>query len=354
MIRVEVRRTSSPCLTRTEKGAKIEVRGDAMKRRIVMCGFAGALGMLFSTARAQELISAKAGLVHYVEGRVLLNECPVQVKAGEFPQIPAGGSLATGRGRAEVLLAPGVFLRLAEFSDMRLLSDDVTDTRLELLEGTILIECAETVKGNRLAVRFRDATVTIRSDGLYRLDAEPPELRVYDGQATVESGGQVLRVKKGRALALDGSLVARKFDVNKGDAFLRWSRRRAETIAMANLSAAKTLHDTRVRLRRSGWVLLPDFGMLTYVPYGGIWISPFGYYFYSPREINAIYQPPRRSVWTWDPTPRHDASLGYGTISATPAGTSGTVAASGPPTAASSGSTAPIPRDTGSAGGRPR
>lgn len=325
-----------------------------MTRRVLICGFAGALGMLLPSARAQELISAKAGLVHYVEGRVVLDERPVQVKAGEFPQIPAGGSLATGRGRAEVLLAPGVFLRLAEFTEVRLLSDDVTDTRLQLADGSILLECADTVKGNRLAVSFRDAVVTIRSDGLYRLDAEPGELRVYDGRATVEIAGRLVTLRKGRALALDSSLASRKFDVNRGDAFLRWSRRRAETIAMANLAAATSIHDSRVRLRRSGWVLLPDLGMLTFVPYGGIWVSPFGYYFYSPREVNAAFEPQRRSIWLWDPTPRHDASLGYGTISPTPAGTSGTVAASGPPTAASEASTAPIPRDTGNAGARPR
>lgn len=341
-------------LTGVLKGAKIEVQGVAMKVGRGLCGFAGVLGMLVPAARAQEIISAKAGLVHYVEGHVLLDGRRLQIKAGEFPQIPVGGSVATGRGRAEVLLAPGVFLRLAEFSEVRLLSDDVTDTRLELLQGSVLMECAETVKGNRLAVAFRDASVTIRSDGLYRLDSEPPELRVYDGQASVESGGRVLRVKKGRAVALDGSPMARKFQSKSGDAFLRWSRRRAETIAMANLPAAHTLHQARIRLRGSGWILLPDFGMLTYVPYDGIWVSPFGYRFYSPRDVYAIYEPPRPSVWAWDPTPRHDAGLGYGTISATPAGTSGTVAASGPPTAASEASAAPIPRDTGSAGGRPR
>ncbi|MCS7315366.1 MAG: hypothetical protein RMI94_11905 [Bryobacterales bacterium] len=332
----------------------MELRGAAMKVLRGVCWLTGMAGIAVFVLRAQELISAKAGLVHYVEGRVLLDGRQVQIKPGEFPQIPVGGVLASERGRAEVLLAPGVFVRIAESSAVRLLTDDLSDTRLELLEGSMLVECAETLKGNRLAIALGKATVTIRSDGLYRLDSRSPELRVYDGQAVVETGGQLLKVKKGRAVALDGSALSRKFDVKQGDAFLRWSRRRAEIVAMANLSAAKTMYEERVRLRRSTWVLLPDFGMLTFVPYGGIWVSPFGYPFYSPGAVSAVFEPPRRSLWSWDPTPRHDANLGYGTIGATPAGTSGTVAASGPPTAASEASHAPIPRETGSAGGRPR
>lgn len=325
-----------------------------MHVRAVLCGLAGTLGLVFSQLLAQELISAKSGLVHYIEGRVLLDGDTVRLKPGEFPRLPAGGTLATQRGRAEVLLAPGVFLRVAEHSALRLLSDDVTDTRLELVSGSILVECADTVKGNRLAITFGQVAITIRSDGLYRLHSEPPELRVYDGEATVESGGQVFKAKKGRAVALDGSLLARKFDVKTGDPFLRWSRRRAETLALANLSSAKALQESRVRMRTGGWIWNPYFDLFTYVPHRGVWASPFGWLFYSPRDVQAAYDPPRRSVWSWDPTPRHDARLGYGTISPTPAGASGTVAASGSPTAASSGSTAPIPRESGSAGGRPR
>jgi len=315
----------------------------------------GALGLLGSVALAQSVISAKSGLIHYVEGRVLLDGRQVEPKFGEFPHVPPQGVLRTQAGRAEVLLAPGVFLRVAENTEFRLLSDSVMDTRLELLAGAVLIECAEITKGSLLAVSLRGSRISIRDDGLYRVESEPAELRVYAGQALVETAGQTVLVKKGKAVALDGTLVTRKFDVKTGDPFLRWSKRRAETIALANLSSAKALNDTGVRLRRSAWYWNPYFGLFTYIPYRGVWSSPFGWRFYSPREVYVVYEPPRAAARAgWDSIPRYDATLGYGTIRPTPAGTSGTVAASGPPTAASTESTAPIPRETGSAGGRTR
>jgi hypothetical protein len=315
----------------------------------------GALGLLGSVALAQSVISAKSGLIHYVEGRVLLDGLQVEPKFGEFPHVPPQGVLRTQAGRAEVLLAPGVFLRVAENTEFRLLSDSVMDTRLELLAGAVLIECAEITKGSLLAVSLRGSRISIRDDGLYRVESEPAELRVYAGQALVETAGQTVLVKKGKAVALDGTLVTRKFDVKTGDPFLRWSKRRAETIALANLSSAKALNDTGVRLRRSAWYWNPYFGLFTYIPYRGVWSSPFGWRFYSPREVYVVYEPPRAAARAgWDSIPRYDATLGYGTIRPTPAGTSGTVAASGPPTAASTESTAPIPRETGSAGGRTR
>jgi hypothetical protein len=326
-----------------------------MKRNGAVVVLVGLLGLFGPAALAQNVISAKAGLIHYVEGKVLLDGRQVQPKFGEFPRISPQSILETRAGRAEVLLGPGVFLRAAENTQVRLLSDNLTDTRLELIAGALLIECAEVSKGSLLAVSFRDALINIREDGLYRIESDPPELRVYAGQALVEAGGQALTVKKGKALALDGTLLVRKFDVKTGDPFLRWSKRRAETIALANLSSAKALNDSGVRLRRSAWYWNPYFGLFTYIPYRGIWSSPFGWRFYSPREVYVVYEPPRVSAPSaWDPSPRWDASRGYGTIHPTPAGGSGTVAASGPPTAASTASTAPIPRQTGSAGGRTR
>jgi len=326
-----------------------------MKHNGAVAALAGLLGLFVPAAVAQSVISAKSGLIHYVEGKVLVDGRQVEPKFGEFPHISPQSVFQTRAGRAEILLAPGVFLRVAENTEFRLLSDNVMDTRLELLTGALLIECAEITKGSLLAVRLGEALISIRDDGLYRIQSDPADLRVYAGRALVEAGGQAVTVKKGKALALDGTLLVRKFDVKTGDPFLRWSKRRAETIALANLSSAKALNDSGVRLRSSFWYWNPYFGLFTYIPYRGVWSSPFGWRFYSPREVYVVYEPPRAAARSgWDPTPRYDAGLGYGTIRSTPAGTSGTVAASGPPTAASTEAAAPIPRETGSAGGRTR
>jgi hypothetical protein len=71
---------------------------------------------LASIVNAQVAISARSGLVHYAEGDVLLEGNPVDPQPGHFPEIGVGQTLTAEQGRAEVLLTPGVFLRLAENS----------------------------------------------------------------------------------------------------------------------------------------------------------------------------------------------------------------------------------------------
>ena len=59
-------------------------------------------------AWGQNAISAHSGLIHYVEGKVLLEGQPVEPKFGEFPDVRNDQVLETQDGRAEVLLTPGV------------------------------------------------------------------------------------------------------------------------------------------------------------------------------------------------------------------------------------------------------
>jgi hypothetical protein len=63
---------------------------------------------------AQSVLSARAGLLHYVEGEVLLDGKPAEVDLASFPSMKTGSVLRTADGRAEVLLNPGVFLRMAK------------------------------------------------------------------------------------------------------------------------------------------------------------------------------------------------------------------------------------------------
>lgn len=314
------------------------------------------LGALAGFALAQSMISAKSGLIHYVEGRALLDGRQVEQKFGNFPQMKENGQLRTEDGRAEVLLTPGVFLRAGENSAFRMVSNQLTDTRVEVLNGSLLLECAELLKDNAITLLYKDASISLRKDGVYRLDTEPPQLRVYDGEALVEQGGQTLALKKGKLLAFNGLFVAERFDPRVGDALFRWAKRRAEYVAMANVSAAKSLRDSGSVLRTSAWRWNPYFGMFTYIPWRGTYNSFWGYRFWSPREVYAVYAPPMQaSSGGWDASRSYNRSLGYSTVSQTSAGTSGTLASSArAPTTTSSAPAASIPRESGQAGGRGR
>src|ERR1700682_2753424 len=108
-----------------------------------------AIGVLLSgSASAQYMISAHSGVVQSVDGRAYLNGQPVQPKFGQFPDIKENEEFRTEEGRAEILLTPGVFLRMGENSSIRMLSTRLTDTRVEVLSGSAMIESNEIPKDN--------------------------------------------------------------------------------------------------------------------------------------------------------------------------------------------------------------
>jgi hypothetical protein len=246
----------------------------------------GATGFPLS---AQHVISAQAGLINYTEGPVLLNGRESQPTRGVFPQMKEEDMLRTTTGRAELLLSPGVFLRVGRGSSFRLVSDKVTDSKVELLTGSLVLEAGEIQKNMAVTLMFGDATISIRKRGLYRLAAEPAELRVFDGKAAVEAGGTRVELGRGRRLALDGDAVAVKFNRKNLDSLDQWSSRRAEYLAFVNLSTAQTLMNRGSSLRCNGWCFNSFYGLVTFVPMSGYYFSPYGYYFYSPRTLYQSY-----------------------------------------------------------------
>src|SRR5579859_7229058 len=107
-----------------------------MGRRVVVV-----LAMTLSCLHAwgQFVISAKSGLINYIEGLVLLSGEPVVRKPGVRVTMKEGAELRTEDGRAEVLLNPGVFLRIGEKSTVRMVSGDLADTRIEFVSGAAII-----------------------------------------------------------------------------------------------------------------------------------------------------------------------------------------------------------------------
>src|SRR5579863_8699003 len=108
-------------LTQTGKRAHDEGRSTRMgKGRAILCAIVCSL-VFAGGARAQSVISAHSGVIHYVEGDVTIDGSAVHPKFAEFPDVKSGQVLATEEGRVEVLLTPGVFLRLSENSSVRML-----------------------------------------------------------------------------------------------------------------------------------------------------------------------------------------------------------------------------------------
>ncbi len=248
------------------------------------------VGLSSFAALAQSVISAKSGLIHYAEGRVLLDGQPVEQHLGTFPDIKEKAELRTEEGRAEVLLTPGVVLRVGESSAIRMVTNRLIDTRVEFLSGSALVEAADLPKDNGVTVVYNEHAVRLLKKGLYRFDSEPAQLRVYDGEAQVDAGsGKLVPVTDGRMMAFTGDMAVTKFDTKDGDALYRWAKRRAEYFAVANVSAARSVRDSGSSFASSGWVFNPYYSMYTYVPMNGMFYSPFGYAFWSPFSVYQAY-----------------------------------------------------------------
>jgi hypothetical protein len=251
-----------------------------------------------SSAFGQSVISAHSGVIHLSEGQVTVDGTEVRQKFGEFGDVKTGQVLATQDGRAEVLLTPGVFLRVNEDSSFKMLKNKLDDTQIEILTGTAMVQVNELLEGNAITLKFHDASIALAKKGLYRVDAQKNLLRVYDGEAQVASNDKNLTVKKGHELELEGKLEAKNFDTKETDAFYRWNERRDGYIAEANVYAAKSARDsgfgysgTAMGFGAGSWAWNPWFGMFTYLPYNGSYFSPFGFGYFSPGYVGYLYMP---------------------------------------------------------------
>jgi len=277
--------------------------------RVLVAGLS--LGVLVAgSACAQYVISSHSGVVQYLEGRAYLADKPVDPKFGQFPDIKENQEFRTEDGRAEILLTPGVFLRLGENSAMRMLSTRLTDTRVEMLSGSAMIESTELPKDNAIELVYKKDSIRLVKQGLYRIDAEPAHFQVYEGEAVVTDPSGQLTLKSGKQTNLAGVLMAENFDrkADDQDALYRWSDRRASYVAQANIASASAVGNSYGGSGYGGygygtgyngfgynpsflggWAFNPIFGMYTYMPYSGFGYSPFGYTYYSP--VTVVYAP---------------------------------------------------------------
>ena len=219
---------------------------------------------------AQKVVSARAGLLTYLQGSVSINDKPVVLKTARFPQMRDGETLSTGakRGRVEVLLAPDIVLRLAEGSRVRIDNTDLSDTRITFLEGEALIEVIRLAEANRVQVAVGEIITEPTRPGLYRIGKDQSEtrdprtqnvLRVFGGEALVRSGPRTKEVKRGMAVSLDDDLVVSRFERKVTDSFHGWAARRSFDLFMSDPDARNK--QTHWKPVPGGYVESKNFGV---------------------------------------------------------------------------------------------
>lgn len=312
------------------------------------------------SASAQMVVSAHSGTIHYFEGDVSLDGVALQAQPGHFDQMKEQSVLRTARGRAEILLTPGVFLRVGESSSVKLLDNRLASTRVEILSGSATVETDTSLSASGkyetapVTVVFKDYDIQPVKDGLFEILSEPASVRVFKGEASVHAGDNRVTVKDGREVYLTAALAMDKFDEKTAadDNYL-WARDRSAEVSAANMSSARTLSTGAgyggsplgggfggyggygygggfgyggygggfgyspymlsglwgASMFGGGWYYNPMFGMYTYMPLSGYGFSPFGYGFYSPMVINSVYSPAART-WYGAGGPRTGGVIG--------------------------------------------
>ncbi|MBZ5580738.1 MAG: FecR domain-containing protein [Acidobacteriia bacterium] len=339
-----------------------------MKRFWMVLLAAAVLALTAMPAAAQPVVPSKSGMVSIVQGTAYLDgqEMKEPLNA-QYPYMKENGSLRTAEGRAEVMMNPGVYVRIGENSEIRMITNRFIDTRVELVKGSAVVQYTEVLKDNNFTLVLKKAEIALLKPGDYRFDSDPARIKVFAGHADVKVDGQTVAVTGGKMLNLGGAVAsAEKFNIQDTDALDRWSARQGELYARANASAARQVNDqygTRdpcygyysnaVPVGQypcvGTWRWNPWYNLWTYIPMRGYCDPIWGYCYYNPRDVmGAYYRPPVQ----WTPSSGGFGG-GYSGVPASSGGYSGAAAASSTAMSAPSagtGSTAAAASSSGSAG----
>ncbi|WP_348266335.1 FecR domain-containing protein [Edaphobacter paludis] len=254
--------------------------------------FVFSLAAVCAPAFAQNANPASPGTLNYVEGQASIEGRPLSRRAVGRTEMQPGQVIATANGKAEILLTPGIFLRLGDDSTVQMVSPDLTHTEFRLERGRANVEVDQIYKQNVVLIDLPNGQAQLLQHGLYAFDANNSTVRVFDGKAAVYPGQNLqsnikpIEVKGGRQLALNGELVKpQRFDKDqaKNDPLYQWSSLRSAYLGDANINLASEY--AGYGGFSPGWYWAGGPFGYTWLPGDGLFWSPFGYGFYSPYYL---------------------------------------------------------------------
>lgn len=235
---------------------------------------------------------------------------PIRANAGY--QIKAGGGLrTTGNSRAELLLTPGTYLRVAENTEIEVMDTAYTRMRFRVVRGTVIIESASlNPRIHSLTLSTPSAELQMGTSGLYRLDVVPGQesaVSIYKGRVLwTGAGGRKTHLKSGRRWLLgdsSSSFEPRSSGLDKNDRkdpLNLWSRLRARQLVQVNAGLSLASRDSAYPgfgyQNRGGWVLSSKSQWFTYVPFDSSPRSPYGFHYTNIRWIRGRDLRDRRTI----------------------------------------------------------
>jgi hypothetical protein len=251
------------------------------------------LATLFAPAFGQDAHPAGPGTLNYVEGNASVDGRAVTPQSVGSVTLDAGGTVATANGKVEVLLTPGVFLRMGDDSTVQMISPKLTHTEVQVLRGRVQVEVNQLYPQNNLQIDGSNGQALLLKPGLYELNADNSTLRVFDGKAAAFRGNvsdgdaKAVVVKDGRQLNFAGDVKPQKFDKDTKDELYKWGSLRSQYLGNANESLAEQYAGNYGAgpYYGNGWLWSSGLYGYTWLPGGGAYMSPFGYGFYSPYYL---------------------------------------------------------------------
>ena len=198
------------------------------------------VSFLTVSAYAQPVVSARAGLIQFADGVVFLDSDVLRTSPGRFQQMKEGSELRTLTGHAELILTPGVFLRMGDESAIRMMANDLADTRVRFVTGSVIVDATSLAPKTSVTIIKGDYQIQLLDEGRYRFNSQPAELRVESGKAVVLFEGKSLEVTAKHISPLSGQLTAKLDDGGIKDALEHWDQTRSDSVAQSNQQAQNT------------------------------------------------------------------------------------------------------------------
>jgi len=245
------------------------------------------LGLTVASLSARASEPARPGSINYIEGSVSLDGHALSAKDVGNLDVDSGQVLSTGQGKAEMLLTPGVYVRLDDNSAVKMVSPDLTQTQVEVTQGKAGVEVDEIFKQNNIQISMDQVPTELQKDGFYEFNAGAGTVMVFRGKAAVELGDGRTRELKDHHQFTVSELNDNGRPLNKEkpvsfeasasqDDLYNWSSLRSEYQAEANNQIAGEYYGSGFE---PGWFWDPyawDYTFIGMDPF----FSPFGWGFY--------------------------------------------------------------------------
>lgn len=242
------------------------------------------------------MISANAGAISYVSGKVLIarknylgNDSVKKdyaLKDGEIIRTEA-------TGKAEILLNPGSYLRLGQNSQFSFEDISLDNLRIKLDKGSAIFEIAASKsmrkEGFYVEVATPNTKLFLNQSGIYRLNILPnnaTEILVWRGEVKVGSL-QAKAIDARKRIVVSGTnQTLASLGKDEFDGLDTWSNERAASVArLNNRLRSKDLANSIFGYANTGgtgsgmgfWVLDRATGRWFFLPFRSYWNSPYGY-----------------------------------------------------------------------------